>query len=146
MIIASISLCFVWNWVNGPHHGQINNRCSWNFCLVYIALNLNKIKIPLSYLRVHTFRVVQSLIWMLHYAPINVFLQRGGGVAGIQLPKQSLLTGIWRTTLAQGRKLRCFGEKISKQLCLNLKARPGDFWHKIVSHGQGIRPKFFKIV
>ena len=65
------------------------------------------------------------------YAPINAFPQEGGGgdTLGIRLPNS------WQTTLAQGRDLRCFSEKISMKLCLNLKARPGDFGHKIVSHG-----------
>ena len=60
------------------------------------------------------------LIWLCYCtnAPINVLPQRGR-----------------RGTLSQGRDLRFFSEKISKKLCLNLKARTMDFGHKIVSHG-----------
>ena len=68
----------------------------------------------------------------LTYLHLSMFFpQRVGDTLRIILSKQSLFSGIWQTTLAQGRNLRCFSEKISKKLCLNLKARPG---HKIVSH------------
>ena len=43
---------------------------------------------------------------------------------GIRLPKQSLPSGTWQTS-AQGRDFRFFSKKITKKLCLNLKARPG---------------------
>ena len=55
---------------------------------------------------------------------------------GIRLPKQSLPSGIGQTTLAEGRDLRCFSEKISKKVCLNLKARPG---------GKELDPNFSKL-
>ena len=35
----------------------------------------------------------------------------GRHILGIRQPKQSLPSGIWQTTLAQGRHLRCFSEK-----------------------------------
>ena len=59
----------------------------------------------------------------------------GGDTLGIRLPKQSKPSEIWQSTLAQGRDLGFFSEKIMKKLCLNFKAHPAEFGHKIVSHG-----------
>ena len=52
----------------------------------------------------------------------------------IRQQKQTLPQGIWLTTLAQGGTLDVLARKSRKNLDLNLKAHPGDFWH-IMSPG-----------
>ena len=60
----------------------------------------------------------------------------GGGVhtLGMRQPKQSLPSGIWQTTLAQGGTLDVSARKL-KKLCLILKARLGVFWHIWYANG-----------
>ena len=56
----------------------------------------------------------------LVYMHLSMFRPEGGDILGIRLPKQSLPSGI------STKGLRRFSEIISKELCLNLKAYPGD--------------------
>ena len=70
---------------------------------------------------------------LVNNEPINVFPQRwwegegGWDTLGIRLPRQSLPSGIWQTTSAQGQDLRFFSEKITKKLSLSEGMSRG-FW------------------
>ena len=77
----------------------------------------------------------------INNASINVFPQSGvgGNTLGIRLPKQSLPSEIWQTTLAQG----CFIEKISKKLCLILEHVQGTFDTKLCHMGRELDPNCF---
>ena len=79
--------------------------------------------------------------------PLDVGRGWGGGWRGYPGDQTVTALELWQTTLAQGWDLRFFSEKISKKLCLNLKAGPGVLDTKLCHMGrEGIRPQFFNIV
>ena len=52
--------------------------------------------------------------------------------------KHSLPLGFRQNTLIQGKASML---EMEKELCVNFKACPGDFWHKFVTHGYELDPR-----